>query len=64
LNLTYDKLNRQTKIIDANSLTTQINTYDGFGNITQIEDFGHNITQYEYDKLDRLTKTIDPRSKG
>ena len=59
----YDNLNRQTKIVDANNITTQINTYDGFGNITQLEDFGHNKTKYDYDNLNRLTTTTDPRNK-
>ena len=67
----YDKLNRQIEVKDANSIITQTNTYDGFGNVRSIQDASGNITRYEYDKLvgvaslkeNRLTKTIDPRSK-
>jgi YD repeat-containing protein len=59
----YDRSNRQIKIIDANNITTQITTYDGFGNVKSIKDAGGNETKYDYDKLDRLTKTIDPRTK-
>jgi YD repeat-containing protein len=59
----YDRLNRQTKIIDANGITTQITTYDGFGNTRSIKDAGGNETKYEYDNLDRLTTTTDPRKK-
>lgn len=67
----YDSLNRQTRIIDANGITTQITTYDGFGNVKSISDAGldpnniqdNNKTKYEYDQLNRLTTTIDPRTK-
>jgi YD repeat-containing protein len=43
--------------------TTSTYSLDDFGNTRSIKDADGNETKYEYDALDRLTTTTDPRKK-
>ncbi|HAN09696.1 MAG TPA: hypothetical protein DCP90_03685 [Clostridiales bacterium] len=60
---TYDPLNRKIKIIDPNNITIQKLKYNA--NHIQIESYDaqNNKTQYQYNKNNKLTKTIDPLLK-
>jgi YD repeat-containing protein len=70
----YDKLNRVTQITEADPdgptkpLTSPITkfTYDAMGNLTELTDARGNLTKYQYDNLNRRTKTIaaDPDGTG
>ena len=63
MNLTYDNLNRRIEVKDAENIRTRTE-YNEFGEtIAMTQNYGGNDprnTTYEYDKLGRKQKTIDP----
>ena len=65
----YDSLNRKTAVIQnylpAYEATADTNvrieyTYNAVGNRTQVKDANGNITTFEYNALNQVTKKIDP----
>jgi YD repeat-containing protein len=53
----YDALNRRTHIDALNGTTTT--SYDLSGNITQVEDANHHVTQYQYQAANRTLTSTD-----
>ncbi|WP_335872617.1 DNRLRE domain-containing protein [Bacillus sp. 2205SS5-2] len=57
----YDKKGRLMKILEPLGKVTQVLEYDKQGNATKIKDSRGYITENQYDLLDRLIKSIDPK---
>ena len=58
----YDNLERvvqEVDVLDENTSHTRSYVYDAAGNIIATSDEQDNTTQFEYDALNRLVKTVD-----
>jgi YD repeat-containing protein len=65
----YDTLNRKIAVVYNYRPTMQPNsetnvrveyTYNAVGNRTQVRDANGNVTEFQYDALNRVTRKIDP----
>ena len=62
-NYEYDQLNRLVKVIAPNGDET-VYTYNAVGNRSQVTHPNNTVTEYTYDKLNRLTNLVNLKSSG
>src|SRR2546422_8945898 len=62
----YDRDSRLTSVREYNGSTTEFHTsypYDQVGNLLSVTDAKNQVTSYQYDDLNRLTKTTFPDTR-